>query len=78
MDVFKKIFSFLEKMLKKENDIKMIEDSQNIKNINSINQKENFIESLKQNTVITKKIDKKIKTIICSGDGTGIQKKLSF
>lgn len=77
MDVLKKMFTFLEKILKKENDIKMIEESVNVNNI-STNQKENFIESLKQNTLIIKGIDKKLETIICSGDGTGIQKKLGF
>ena len=42
-----------------------------------INNKENFIQSLKK-TNTEKRTNKKIETLICYGDGLGIQKKLSY
>ena len=39
------------------------------------NEKEYFIESLKINTT-EKRLKKKVETLICNGDGLGIQKKI--
>ena len=69
MNVIKKLILFIKKIFNKH---KYIEGTRETNN-NIINdQKKKFEDSLKA-TLIPKK---KIKTLICEGDGTGIQRKL--
>ncbi len=68
MNYIKKIILFLQNLFHK-NEIKAI-DAPAQKSYNS--KKEDFINSLKN------KKNKKIETLICEGDGLGIQKKVSY
>lgn len=72
MSIIKKIFSFIKNIFSK-NKVLALEAP---KEIISETKKIDFIESLKVTTVkeITKK---KIETLICEGDGLGIQKGIS-
>lgn len=66
----KKIISLIKKIFNKQEEIKILESpKQQI-------EKNNFIESLKIN-VNAKSKDKKVQTLICFGDGLGIQKKIT-
>lgn len=71
MKFIEKIILFIKKVFIKENEIKKIEAP---KITNEQNQKKNFISSLKFDTTEKKKIE----TLICTGDGLGIQKKISY
>lgn len=71
MKFIEKIVLFIKKIFIKENEIKKIEAP---KITNDQNQKKNFIASLKVDTTERKKIE----TLICKGDGLGIQKKITY
>ena len=71
MKIIEKIILFVKKIFIKENEIKKIEAP---KATNEQNQKKNFISYLKFDTTEKKKIE----TLICTGDGLGIQKKISY
>jgi len=71
MEILNRIVSMLKKIFMKE-EIKEIEESNNII---PIIEKESFVNKLKENVVDTK--NKKVETLICFGDGLGIQTKIS-
>ncbi len=71
MKFIEKIILFVKKIFIKENEAKKIEAP---KITNEQNLKKNFINSLKFDTTEKKKIE----TLICKGDGLGIQKKISY
>jgi len=78
MKIIDNIVSFLKKLLYKKDNIKLIEELPN-DNINEEIEKyknDDFVNSLKSNVV--KKNKKKVETLICEGDGLGIQKKISY
>ena len=70
MNIIQKIISFIKKRFMKQEEIKTLEEPK--KTINK--EKNNFIKSLK----IEKKSKKEVETLICYGDGLGIQKKISY
>ena len=70
MNIIQKIISFIKKRFMKQEEIKTLEEPKNTINI----EKNNFIKSLK----IEKKSKKEVETLICYGDGLGIQKKISY
>ena len=73
MNFFKNIISRIKKIFNKHEDIKMLEEP---KVINNSNAKDEFIKSLKVN--INKVIKKKkVETLICHGDGLGINNKIT-
>lgn len=73
MSFVKRVFFFIKKRFYKEN-VKMIES---ISGVITKNEKESFIKSLKKDNF--KKIEKKkIETLICEGDGLGIQGKITY
>ena len=70
MNIVRKIILFIKNIFNNQSKVEKIEDS---KNTIEQNKKENFMESLK--TTNTEK-EKKIETLICEGDGLGIQKRI--
>ena len=70
MNIIQKIISFIKKRFMKQEEIKTLEEPKNTIN----KEKNNFIKSLK----IEKKSKKEVETLICYGDGLGIQKKISY
>ncbi len=70
MNIIKRIFLFFKNLLFKQEDIKMIEKPKE-EYTELANNKDNFINSLKINEVKKKK--KKVETLVCDGDGLGIQ-----
>ena len=70
MNIVRKIILFIKNIFNNQSKVEKIEDS---KNTIEQNKKENFMESLK--TTNTEK-GKKIETLICEGDGLGIQKRI--
>ena len=78
MRIINNLVSFLKQLFYKKDNIKLIEEPQN----NDINEKiendknDDFLNSLKGNVV--KKNKKQVETLICEGDGLGIQKKISY
>lgn len=72
MNIIKKAILFIKNMFVKQNEVKQLEAP---KVILDQDKKNNFIQSLKITT--TKKNKKRVETLICTGDGLGIQKKLS-
>ena len=79
MSIFKKIIFAIKNVFTKQNDVKRIEMSNEIASVNGIDQNtgNNFMQSLKNATnSVAKK--KKVETLICDGDGLGIQKKISY
>lgn len=78
MRIIDNIVSFFKQLFYKKDNIKMIEEPLN----DDINEKiensknDNFINSLKNNVV--KKNKKQVETLICVGDGLGIQNKISY
>lgn len=71
MNIIRKMILFIKNIFIKQEEIKALEEPKQIVNQEK---KTNFIESLKINTTERKK---KIETLICEGDGLGIQKKIS-
>lgn len=74
MNLIKKIFEFIKKIFNKKEEIKMIEAI----SLTSVREKKKkFIKELKEDYIKRKLEKKKIETLICVGDGLGIQKKVS-
>ena len=74
MKFIKKTIFFIKKLFNKGNTPKMIEEPiDKCKN----DEKVNFIDSLKINVMQNKKRNK-VDTLICFGDGLGIQDKISY
>ena len=74
MNIVKKLISFIKNKFTKHEKIKKLMEPRIIANEDK---KESFIESLKINA--TQKITKKrIETLICNGDGLGIQKNITY
>ena len=74
MNIIKKLISFIKNKFTKQEKIKQLMEPRTIANEDK---KESFIESLKINT--TQKITKKrVETLICDGDGLGIQKNITY
>lgn len=75
MNCIKNIFSFFEELVTKKDNKKMIkvpvEKTQG-------QMKSNYMDSLKINVVGASKSRKKVKTLICVGNGLGIQGKIRF
>ena len=67
MNIIKKIINFIKKIFNKPEEVKKIEEAK-------IDKKEEFIQDIK---IAPKEEKKKIQTLICEGDGLGIQKKIS-
>lgn len=73
MNIIEKIILFIKNIFIKRTEIKKLEAPKVIINEDK---KDNFIESLKVSTI--PKIPKKpVETLICTGDGLGIQKKIT-
>ena len=74
MKILQKIVVWLKELFYKKERTKLLEESKQI-----LNQEEkvNFIENLKVN-IIEKRKKKKIETLVCEGDGLGIQKKVDY
>lgn len=70
MNFIKKFFEQIKNMFNKKENVKILEEPTQQINEN------NFTESLKV-TMQEKKQENKIETLICEGDGLGIQKKMS-
>lgn len=73
MNIIKKAILFVKNIFIKQNEIKQLDAP---KIILDQDKKNNFIQSLKITTT-KKKSKKRVETLICTGDGLGIQKKLS-
>ncbi len=71
MNVIKKIFSLIQRIFNKE-ETKMIEATTQHHNNHK---KSEFVESLKIAKVRKKN---KVETLVCDGDGLGIQKKITY
>lgn len=74
MSIIKKMVLCIKNIFIKQDKIKKLPEP---KVITQREKKENFIETLKI-IPIEKIIDKKIETLICKGDGLGIQKKITY
>ncbi len=74
MNIIRKAILFIKNIFIKQEKIKALEEPKQV-----IHQREkvDFIESLKVN-VNEKKKKKQIETLICEGDGLGIQGKISY
>lgn len=72
MNIIKNIILFFKSAFNKQEDVKLLEAPRQIVSIDS---KSNFIQSLR--TTITEKKEKKVETLVFSGNGLGIQKKIS-
>lgn len=70
MKILEKIIVWLKEIFHKKEEPKLLEESNQEK-------KANFIENLKVNTMEKRK-KKKIETLVCEGDGLGIQKKMDY
>ncbi len=74
MNLIKKIFKFIKKIFYKKEEVKMIEAI----SLTSVREKKKkFIKELKEDYIKRKLEKRKIETLICVGDGLGIQKKIS-
>ncbi len=74
MSIVKKIIAFFKSAFNKQENIKYLEPPKQVINQSD---KNNFLESLKIIKEV-KKSRKKVETLICEGDGLGIQKKISY
>lgn len=74
MNIIKKIILFITNIFNKQEKPKTLELP---KQVISKEKRSDFIESLKITTLEREK-HKKIQTLICEGDGLGIQKKISY
>lgn len=72
MNLIEKVFSFFKNIFSRKEKIKMLEESEESEmNVEKID----FVESLKVKEIKKKKY--KIETLVCPGDGLGIQTKIS-
>lgn len=76
MNVIKNIILFIQNIFNKKEKIKTLEENNVLKKQNDQCNKDEFSQLLKMN-VKNKTSDKKIETLICTGDGLGIQKKIT-
>ena len=78
MKLFKKIFTFFDRIFNKKEQVKLLKDKkEETTNLEENNNKNEFKNILKvKNTTYTKK--KKIETLVSVGDGLGIQNKISY
>ena len=74
MNIIQKILLLIKNTFIKQGKVKRLEEP---KNIVEKNKRTEFIESLKNNTSIKRK-KKRVETLICEGDGSGIQNKISY
>ena len=74
MNIIKRFFMFIKNLFTKQNKIKELEAQKQI--INN-NKKSNFATSLKTDSSNTTK-KRKIETLVCEGDGLGIQGKIDY
>ena len=74
MNFFRKIVNYIKNIFIKKERVRELEAP---KQIQKSSERPNFINSLKV-TVKEKKEKKKIETLICPGDGLGIQKNISY
>lgn len=73
MNSIRKVILFIKNIFIKQDEVKkLVEPKIAIEQ----NKKESFIESLKITTT-EKRTKKKVETLICDGDGLGIQKKIT-
>ena len=71
MNIIKRIILFIKKTFSKKMKVEKIEEH---KNTLEQNKKEDFVQSLKATPV---EKEKKIETLICEGNGLGIQEKIT-
>lgn len=74
MNIIRKMLVLITNIFTKKEEVKKLEEHKN--EIENNNQKEKFIESLIVSNEEPKS-EKKVETLICNGDGLGIQKKLT-
>lgn len=74
MNIINKMILFLKNLFNKQEHMKELQASK--QHINQ-GQKNNFLQSIKLEKKENKK-HKNIETLICTGDGLGIQKKISY
>ena len=72
MKIIEKLISFIKKIFNKQEEIKQLEEPKINTNISNARKRNEFIEGLK---VVTK-ANKKVETLVCNGDGLGIQGKI--
>ncbi len=73
MNIIKRIVLFIKNIFIKQDEVKLLTEP---KTIVRENKKESFVEFLKTTTT-PKRIEKRAQTLVCSGDGLGIQKKIT-
>lgn len=73
MNIITKTILFVKKIFSKQKEVKKLAEPKTDSNISKVN----FINSLKFNTS-TNLSKKNIKTLICEGDGLGIQNKIIY
>ncbi len=74
MNFFRKIANYIKNIFIKKEKVQVLEAP---KQVQKSSEKPDFINSLKV-TIKEKKEKKKVETLICEGDGLGIQKKISY
>lgn len=73
MNIIRKIILFIENIFIKQEKVKKLVEP---KSIVKEEKKESFIKDLKITTT-EKRINKRVETLTCNGDGLGIQKKIT-
>lgn len=73
MNIIKRIILFMKNIFIKQDDVKKLAEPKSMVNED---ERENCIESLKITTA-SKRTGKRVETLICNGDGLGIQKKIT-
>lgn len=76
MNVIRNIILFIKNIFNRKEEYKTLEENNVLKKQNDKCNKDEFSQLLKLN-VKNKTGDKKIETLICTGDGLGIQKKIT-
>lgn len=76
MDFIKNIIQYFKKIFSKQETLQLLEAPPKQEYI-KIDQKQEFLKSLKVK-IPKKKIKSKVETLICEGDGMGIQNKMSY
>ncbi len=74
MNIIKKMFLFIKNIFVKQEEVKKIEEPKILENQDK---KKDFLESIRI-TPTEKRKKKKVETLVCDGDGLGIQNKLSY
>lgn len=75
MNIINKMISFIKRLFNKK-ELKQLEAPRDIKTIDD--KKEKFMNSIKVVTELKKKKKTKIETLICPGDGLGIQQGIKY